>query len=118
MNNLISKEETGEINKEYNKEVKAIINNNKKDGNNKKDDNNQTSQQIPGNSKQGTAVTTEHATESYEQPTETERIQQQQETDTNKQNMTYSNMTTKNDFYCGNLTISADIQHIRTFNTE
>ena len=58
------------------------------------------------------------ATESYEQPTETERIQQQQETYTNRQNMTYSNMTTKNDFYRGNLTISADIQHIRTFNTE
>ena len=50
MNNLISKEETGEINKEYNKEVKAIIHNNKKNGNNKKDGNKQTSQQIPGNS--------------------------------------------------------------------
>ena len=74
MNKLISNEATDEMNKEYYKEAKAIINNNKKNGNNKKDGNNPTSQQIPGRSIQGTAVMTENATESYEQPIEPERM--------------------------------------------
>ena len=49
---------------------------------------------------------------SYEQQTLAERRQQQQET------LTYSNITTKNDIFRGNLTISADISHIKIFNTE
>ena len=64
---------------------------------------------------ENTVVTDINMTESYEQPTETELRQQQQENDNT---MTYSNITTKNEIFRGKLTLTANIQQIRDFNTD